>query len=453
MKIIKNPEQFHCWEHYAAELPVEYRQSYEEGLDIEPYKDIIYNTHALPAGEFKEELAESIAKLVNELPLRADYKYNEPSDLEGIKALRNLDLIKEDSAKIDLKKKVTGAWYGRIAGCFLGKPVEGVWTKTLTALLKSSNNYPMHRYILSTDVDRPKLAEIGLQPWHLWSSCYADKVKFAEADDDTNYTVMGQLIINRHGDKFTPKNVLEAWMEHQPKNAYCTAERVAYMNFLKSYVPPYTAYYKNPYREWIGAQIRGDYYGYVASSTEQAADFAWRDASISHIKNGIYGEMYISAMLAYAKTSESILNVIYAGLSEIPSTSRLYEQAMEIVDGYLNGKTKDEAFANIHARYNNENSHDWCHTISNALIVTASLLYGQGNFGKSICMAVETGFDTDCNGATVGSIVGMIYGIDNIGTEWTKPFNGVLETQILGHDKSTIDDLIQKTMEHIEWFK
>ena len=241
--------------------------------------------------------------------------------------------------------------------------------------------------------------------------------------------------------------------KYQPKNAYCTAERVAYMNFLKSYVPPYTAYYKNPYREWIGAQIRGDYYGYVASSTEQAADFAWRDASISHIKNGIYGEMYISAMLAYAKTSESILNVIYAGLSEIPSTSRLYEQAMEIVDGYLNGKTKDEAFANIHARYNNENSHDWCHTISNALIVTASLLYGQGNFGKSICMAVETGFDTDCNGATVGSIVGMIYGIDNIGTEWTKPFNGVLETQILGHDKSTIDDLIQKTMEHIEWFK
>ena len=73
MKIIKNPEQFHCWEHYAVELPVEYRQSYEEGLDIEPYKDIIFNTHALPASEFKEELAESIAKLVNEqLAVAAD---------------------------------------------------------------------------------------------------------------------------------------------------------------------------------------------------------------------------------------------------------------------------------------------------------------------------------------------------------------------------------------------
>ena len=452
MKIIKNPEQFHCWEHYAVELPVEYNQSYEEGLDIEPYKDLIFATHRLPDGEFKEEVAEAIAKLVNELPLREGYKYNEPSDLDGIRNLRNLDLLKEDTAKVPLDKKVAGAWYGRISGCFLGKPIEGLWTKTLTALLKMSNNYPMTRYILSTDVNRDELAKIGLQPWHLWSQCYADKVKFAEADDDTNYTVMAQHIINRHGGKFTPKNVLEAWMEHQPKNAYCTAERVAYMNFLKSYVPPYTAYYKNPYREWIGAQIRGDYYGYVAGSPEEAADFAWRDASISHIKNGIYGEMYISAMLAYAKTSENILNVVYAGLSQIPSTSRLYEEAMEIVDGYLGGKSQEDAFASIHARYNNENSHDWCHTISNALIVTAALLYGEGNFGKSICMAVETGFDTDCNGATVGSIVGMTYGIDNIDKEWTKPFNGILQTQILGHDKSNLDDLIAKTMEHITWF-
>lgn len=450
MKIIKNPEQFHCWEHYAVELPVEYRQSLEEGLDIEPYKELFDATCKLPDGEFKEEIAESISKLVNELPLRKGYEYNEPSDLDGIKALRNLELLKSGTASVPLDKKVEGAWYGRIAGCLLGKPVEGLWTKTLTALLKSSNNYPMTRYILSTDVNREELAKIGLDPWHLTSDWYIDKISCAPADDDTNYTVMAQLMIDRRGINFTPKNVLEAWMDYQPKNAYCTAERVAYMNFLKSYVPPYTAYYKNPYREWIGAQIRGDYYGYIANSAEVGAELAWRDASISHIKNGIYGEMLISAMLAYAKTSENILNVIYAGLSQIPSTSRLYAQAMEMIELYKNGTSREDAFASIHARYNNEFSHDWCHTISNALIVIASLLYGEGDFGKSICMAVETGFDTDCNGATVGSIIGMIYGIDNIGKEWTSPLNGVLKTQILGHDKSTIDALVNKTLEHIK---
>ena len=68
---------------------------------------------------------------------------------------------------------------------------------------------------------------------------YIDEVKCAPSDDDTNYTVMAQHMIERYGLDFTPFNVLETWMDFQPKNAYCTAERVAYMNFLKNYVPPY----------------------------------------------------------------------------------------------------------------------------------------------------------------------------------------------------------------------
>ena len=450
MELIKSPEYYHAWEHYAAELFTEYNQCLDEGLDVEPYKPLFDAAINLPAGEFKEEIAEAISKLVLSLPTKEGYKYNEPSDLYGIRALRNLDLCKETTAKIPLDKKVAGAWYGRISGCLLGKPIEGAWTRTIHAVLKDSNNFPLYRYLKRTDLG-DKVPDNAR--WLKNSRNYVDEIECAPADDDTNYTVMAQLMIERYGIDFTPTNVIETWADMQPKNAYCTAERVAYVNYLKHFLPPYTAYNQNPYREWIGAQIRGDYYGYVAKTPELAAELAWRDASISHIKNGIYGEMFISSMLAKAKTSEDILDVIYAGLAEIPSTSRLYEEAMEIIDNYKNGQTKEEAFDLIHKRYNNEISHHWCHTISNALIVVSSLLYGEGKFGKSICMAVETGFDTDCNGATVGSIIGMMYGVDNIEPEWIEPLNGVLKTQILGHDRSTIDELIKKTLEHIEKYK
>ena len=75
--------------------------------------------------------------------------------------------------------------------------------------------------------------------------------------------------------------------------------------------------------------------------------------------------------------------------------------------------------------------------------------FGGGDFGKSICLAVQTGFDTDCNGATVGSVLGMRGGIDEIDEKWKKPVNGMLDTTIFGVGRVNISDLVNKTMEHI----
>ena len=83
------------------------------------------------------------------------------------------------------------------------------------------------------------------------------------------------------------------------------------------------------------------------------------------------------------------------------------------------------------------------------MIVAASLLYGNGSFGKSICMAVETAFDTDCNGATVGSILGMANGIECIGSEWSKPVNDTLHTSIFGVGTVSVSDRVKLTMKHI----
>ena len=123
---------------------------------------------------------------------------------------------------------------------------------------------------------------------------------------------------------------------------------------------------------------------------------------------------------------------------------------MNLYAVYKNGMTKEKAFEKIHEEYNESTTHCWCHTISNALIVVTSLLYGDGNFAESICMAVETGYDTDCNGATVGSIVGMMKGIENIPEYWTKPFSDKLNTTIFGVGTVSIRECADKTMKHIE---
>jgi ADP-ribosylglycohydrolase len=226
---------------------------------------------------------------------------------------------------------------------------------------------------------------------------------------------------------------------------------VAFCNFVKGYEPPESAIYKNPYREWIGAQIRADYFGYInPGEPELAAEMAWRDASVSHTKNGIYGEMFVAAMLAVAAKTDNIKDIIFGGLAQIPHTSRLYEGIMLIADGFEKGVSQAECFKNIHKKYDEHSAHDWCHTISNAMIVAASLLYGGGDYAKSICMAVQAGFDTDCNGATVGSILGMANGIQSIPEYWTSPIGDRLYTSLFGFETVKISERVQLTLEQIE---
>ncbi|MBR3929277.1 MAG: ADP-ribosylglycohydrolase family protein [Clostridia bacterium] len=439
------------WESYAADLMVEYRQSVEEGKDIQKYEDLFSAAAKMEASEEKDRIADVLFDVVTKANIREGYQYIEPDDLPSIRALRNRPEEAEKKQAPqgeELYDKIYGAWLGRIAGCLLGKTVEGIHTNELHPLLKASGNFPMHRYILSTDVT-DEIAENTKYP--LRTRCYADKIEAMPVDDDTNYVVLAQVVVDKCGSDFTSEDVMRAWIEYQSKNAYCTAERVAYVNFVKGFRPPFSARYKNPYREWIGAQIRGDYFGYInPGNPEKAAEMAWRDASISHIKNGIYGEMFAAAMIAEAAVETGIEKIILAGLNEIPKTSRLHEAISEIISDWKKGMSREAAFSGIHARWNEHNSHDWCHTISNAEIVAAALLYGKGDFGASICMAVETGFDTDCNGATVGSILGMRNGAWSIDPEWVKPFNDQLDTSIFGVGRVKLSEMARKTIGHIE---
>jgi len=446
-----NYAEMHQWELYGHDFLFEHRQLLEEGHDVEKYKKLVDEIVALPAGQLREELAETLGAQMHNEHVSEDYPFIEPSDFEGIQAARKASEItfNKPENKAVLFGKIKGSWLGRAAGCLLGKPLECVYIKDIHHLLKESGNFPMYRYVNKSDFTDE--LEKGLS-WPLsHKTGWADTVERMPVDDDTNYTVMAaEKLLKEHGRDFKPMDVAKTWISCQPKDAYCTAERIAFVNFIKGYYPPDCATYKNPYREWIGAQIRADYFGYInPGDPETAAEMAWRDACISHVKNGIYGEMFVAAMIACAAVCDDIVNVIRGGIAQIPEKSRLYCQTAELLEMYENGKTENECIDWIYNLYEEDLPHHWTHTISNALIVVVSLLFGEKDFGKTVCLAVQCGFDTDCNGATAGSIIGMLLGARGISEDWTKPLNGEIETSIFGVGIAKIDVLAETTMQHL----
>ncbi len=448
-EIMPEYSSLHSWEKYSAGFDIEYRQCIEEGLMAEEYLNFFEAIKLLPEGELREGAADIVFRLTRKSEIRKNYPYREPSSYFEILTCR--DIVEKSVKKLPdsdiLIKKIKGAWYGRISGCLLGKPVEGMRRRELIPFLKKTDNYPMHRYIESSDITENTTRGLCFIP----RGNFSDKLDSAPVDDDTNYTVLYQKLIDIYGFDFTSDNVSSLWLKMQPKDAYCTAERVAFCNFVNRYKPPNSAIYKNPYREWIGAEIRGDYFGYInIGNPEKAAEMTFKDACISHTKNGIYGEMFIAAMIDDAGVCDNIIHVIKTGISQIPSESRLYNEIKSMLDDFSNGIGYQEAINKITQKYNDENGYDWCYTVPNARIVTAALLYGEKNFGKSIGLAVQEGFDTDCNGATIGSVLGMMLGINLIDQSWKKPLCGKLQTSIFGVGTTQIDDLVNKTLKHIK---
>ena len=437
------------WESYADQLDVEYRQCEDEGLDIRAHKALFDAVRQMEPGIWKARLADVLFQMVINASMRSDYPYFEPSDIEGIRALRRPYQVAPDAEKeIPLSDRIHGAWMGRACGCLLGKTLEGMKSGELQRLLKETDNWPLRRYVLWSDLTEEMFDQYT---YPLREQCYADLVQGMPEDDDTNYLVLAQELVEQCGRDFTPWDVAGIWMEKQKKGAYCTAERIAYHNFVRGYRPPESAIYQNPYREYIGAQIRGDYFGYInPGDPETAADMAFRDASISHVKNGIYGEMFAAAMIACSAVTDDIEQIIRGGLAQIPETSRLYEAVMGVLEGYRQGVAEDECFRYIHNRYDEHTDYGFTHTIPNAMVVVAALLYGRGDFGRSICIAVENSYDTDCNGATVGSILGMRNGIAGIPLAWSKPIGDIIETSIIGVGRVSISQRAARTLSHLK---
>jgi ADP-ribosylglycohydrolase len=447
----------------ADGLLIELAQSRGEGRDVSRYEAEARQIHFLDAGHpGREPAAERLLDLIAALPIPDEIAAAEPSGIDAIRALAPGMRAQQGPAPevandALVHDRLLGAWLGRCAGCLVGNPFEDWPRERIVGFLKETNNYALARYASSNvgEALRKKYSvEDVADAYCTWYHNWIDNVSCAPEDDDTNYTVLALRVLERHGERFTSENVAERWLADLPFLRTCTAERVAYRNVACLRMPPASATFRNPYREWIGAQIRADLYGYVSpSQPARAAAMAWRDAAVSHVKNGIYGAMFVAATLAAAWTASDAADLIRTGLSVVPPGSRLAWGITRTLQWHAEGVTLETAITRLHALYDEKDPHAWCLAVTNIMVVCVALLFGRLDFTRSIGAAVECGFDTDCNAATVGSVIGIAKGAAALPDCWTDPLHDTLLTGIGGEGRVSISGLAKRTQAVIRSFR
>ena len=343
----------------------------------------------------------------------------------------------------DLDERLRGAWVGRAVACVLGKPVEKVPREGIEAILRSTGRWPLDRYFTAEGLD-PAVAQRW--PWNKASrsTSLEENLDGTPEDDDLNYTLMALRLLEKHGAGFTSDDVAQSWLLDLPAGRAFTAERVAYRNLLEGISPPMTARIRNPFREWIGAQIRTDLYGWVNPGDPlRAAEWAWRDASVSHTRNGLYGAMFVAAMAATAVTTRDVEQVLDAGTAVVPESSRMRRAIQFGRELARDHRDPTSAYAALEAEFHGMH---WVHSLNNTALVAYSLAAGRGDFDRSICLTVMGGWDTDSNGATVGAVVGALSGIGAIAPRWSDPLRGRLATSIPGADGASFDEVATRTL-------
>jgi ADP-ribosylglycohydrolase len=339
--------------------------------------------------------------------------------------------------------RIRAAWEGRVCGCILGKPVEVLSFQQghagLTSYLADMGALPLRDYVpLEEDSTVDKLGR----------ACCRGHITRAEPDDDINYTILALTLLEDRGTDFDVTDVARAWLRLLPAGATWTAERAAYGTLLANMADEFVNGEEpgfdlakcsdNPCNEWIGAQIRADLYGWVCPGRPSlAADLARRDASLSHRDEGVYGAMFIAALGASIPASEDLDTAIAAALAEIPGDCG----ATKAVQLGQRLAGEPDAVAKLQAEYADLSP---VHTLNNLALVVWALCASNGDFGAAIGEAVAAGWDTDCNGATVGGLFGLTG--QPIPGSWTTPWSGRIGVSLAGLSELQLDDVVARTL-------
>lgn len=391
----------------------------------------------------------ALARRVAEAPLRADWPYVEPSDLAGILAECDLDRPADaDPTASDLAdsaRRVEAAFLGRVCGCVLGKPVEmNASLEEIRAALQRLGEWPLSDYIserFGAALDHPRLHPS-------WVEAVRERICYVPPDDDLNYTILGMLLLEEHGTAFTHDHMRSLWLQNLPILSTWGPERTillkAGINTLPDGEPRAFDEWVtvlNPGDELCGALIRADAYGYACPGQPgRAAVLAWKDASFTHRRTGIYGAMFIAAAIALAQVLSAPLRIFEQALKFVPRRSRFYQLVADALCEVAAASDWLDGYERIHrryAQYTHCQIYQEIGTLMNTLRFATSV-------GDGICKQVAQGNDTDSFGATAGSLLGAYFGPGYLEPRWLKPFNDEIRTTLAAFYERSLHRLAQR---------
>jgi len=379
------------------------------------------------------------------VPVAGDWPFDEPDDDAALAALADdLPVLAVDHGQ--LESRVHGAWLGRCVGNTMGKPVEGLTPVEVGIYLKAAGQWPQSGYV-------PLLPALPDGVSHLHESApFSSAGTFSDVprDDDLDWTILGLAMLEEFGPALTTEDIARTWLDRLPFTQTFTAERAAYRNLIRGIPPTRAALVENPYREWIGALIRADIFGFAhPGRPAHAARLALVDARLTHVGNGIFGELWAAALVAAALASDSAAGALGIALGAVPQRSRLARAQQAILRLYADGASANDALAWVDAELGHYN---WVHTVNNAALISIGLLWG-ADFTTSVALTISGGRDTDSSAATVGSVYGALHGMNSIPADLVGTTHVRVRSSVRDFDRVEIAELARRTVALIEEFK
>jgi ADP-ribosylglycohydrolase len=310
----------------------------------------------------------------------------------------------------EFRDRVYACWLGKNIGGTLGMPFEGK---------KEINNITFYTKIKEGE----PAANDDLDLQILW----------LKAMEENNYRV----------DAYT---LGEYWLKYVPVN--WNEYGVGKANMRLGIMPPLSGEYNNAkWKTSNGAWIRSEIWACLAPGNPMlAAQFAWNDACVDHgCTEGTFAEIFTATLESAAFIEKDMNKLIQFALSTIPPDCKVTNAVNTALEAKKSGKTWEQARESV---IKATEDLGWFQAPRNVAFTIIGWLYGDGDFGKSICIAINCGDDTDCTGATLGSIFGIIYGTGIIPEKWRAPIgDGIKTVAISGFEApATLQILTDKTV-------